>query len=341
MGLWLEVVLALALVAPAAGNDHTAQVGGLPALAPMSGPIEVVVARAPGELIEEMEHAGVDVHHAQRGVGDGRREFHALMTPGAQEFWAERGLEVLDTEDPPTQAEVAQDFSGRAGTPASLAGQNRQGPPDDAGSNGVGRGAPGDGRDPIDIPDGPLNVLRTDVFTNHAGTFVNVEVWSDEPTDTIGFEVVGTVDTLHAFVDAGEYLYHRTNNPVPIDAEPGDEIVITDGGGDTVTATLDERVPGAADGTSSPDGYESAFIEATWTPSSRARRSVRWPRSSRTWPRSSTCPRTRRGTAGRRWPPSARRGATRTSGPRPTSTATTAATTSPSRRSTPARRTRP
>lgn len=258
MGVWFTLVLALALVVPAVGSAQTTQAEGLPELAPMSGDLEVVVARAPGELVEEMEQAGVDVHHAQRHVADGVREIHALMTPGAQAFWSQRGLQVVDTDDVPSQAEVAREFSGAAGPPQA---RGSQGPPDDAGSNGVGRGAPGGAREPIDIPDGPLNVLRTDVFTNQAGTFVNVEVWSDDASDDITFEVAGTTETLNAFVDAGEYLYHRTSNPVPADAEPGDEIVITDDDGDSVSATMTEWLPGSPDGTDHPAGYQWHFVD--------------------------------------------------------------------------------
>lgn len=257
----LVLVLTLALVAPAVGNDSR-QAGGAEALGPTVGVVQVVLARAPGDLVQQMESAGVDVHHAQRSVGDDLREFHALMTPEAREHWSARGLQVVEVREAPSQSQVAAEFSGAAGTPATLARQRVQQAPEEPGSPGQGRSSPGDGKDPIEIPDGPLNVLRAEVFTNFSGTFLNLEVWSDDATDdTIDFEVGGTSGSLNAFVDVGQYLYHRTSNPVPTSAQPGDEIVISDDDGDSTSAILSDWVPGASGGAGHPDGYQWAFVD--------------------------------------------------------------------------------
>jgi hypothetical protein len=254
--------IALLLVLPVLGTGGAADAQGVPELSPGSGPIGMVVAEAHEDLVEQMEDAGVDVHHAQRSLGDGRREINALMTPGAQEFWAERGLEITSTSDVPSQDEIAREFSGAAGTPASLArARQGDGPPEEPGSPGQGRSNPGGGKDAIDIPDGPLNVLRADVFTNRDGTFVNVEVWSDDASDEVTFELAGESATLSRFVDSGEYLYHRTSNPLPTDAAPGDTLVVTDDDGDSVTAELTEWIPGVSGGIGHPEGYQWAFVD--------------------------------------------------------------------------------
>lgn len=261
--LLLTLSLALLLAVPAVGSGGPVEAQGLPELAPQSGTPEFLVAQASEELVEEMEQAGIDVHHSQRDIGDGDREINAIMTPGAQKFWAERGLRIVETEDLPTQEEVARDFSGAAGTPESLARarQENGGPPESPGTSGKGKSNPGGGEEGTQIPDGPLNVLRAEVFTSYAGTFANVEVWSDDRSDTISYELAGTTRTLSRFVDAGQYMYHRTSNPVPTDARPGDEVVVTDDDGDSVTATLSEWVPGESGGAGYPEGYQWAFVD--------------------------------------------------------------------------------
>lgn len=130
---------------------------------------------------------------------------------------------------------------------------------------------------------------RLDWFENYRGTFVNIEAKSSAgaAAETVltatldsgpGTEIgSGPTITLSRFVDAGQYLYHRTNQGVRVDAVP-DRARITSSAGGSVEGDFEQWL-GPVDGRERPrlpgrqptrGGYETlatgfvdSYIDAT------------------------------------------------------------------------------
>ncbi|MGH8866513.1 MAG: M14 family zinc carboxypeptidase [Actinomycetes bacterium] len=85
-----------------------------------------------------------------------------------------------------------------------------------------------------------LTVLRSEWFESIGGqTYLNVEVKSSAGEDSTTVLTVswdGNSYTLDRFVDAGEYLYHRFSNPIPVSEIPDDVTITSSMGGETTAA---------------------------------------------------------------------------------------------------------
>ncbi|GAB3060932.1 M14 family zinc carboxypeptidase [Intrasporangium mesophilum] len=115
-----------------------------------------------------------------------------------------------------------------------------------------------------------LTVLRSEWFTSlDDQRFISVEVKTDAPTAenilTVQWDSgpgtamgSGGSATMSRFVDAGQYMYHRFNAPIPISVEPS-QVRITSTEGGTATAAVTQWL-GAARKAPSPH-YVTDFVD--------------------------------------------------------------------------------
>jgi len=199
-------------------------------------------------VLDALAEAGFDVLHDERTVEGGGVAVSVAYHPRMEQTLRDLGAEIVGTRTAPTQEQLQREFVGRAATVT----------PDRAAPAG---GGPLAGRTPPQLlpEDGSIRVLRADWFTNYSATFLSVEVAAAGP-DAV---VTVTPDTgapfdLVAFVDRGVYLYHRVENPVPLDAPPT-TITVTADDGSTVTTPAQEWVDEAGDGY--PAGYRWGFTD--------------------------------------------------------------------------------
>ncbi|HSI81796.1 MAG TPA: M14 family metallopeptidase [Solirubrobacterales bacterium] len=113
-----------------------------------------------------------------------------------------------------------------------------------------------------------LTVLRSEWFESVGGeTYINVEVKSSAGADS---ETVLTVSwdgdshTMDRFVDAGQYLYHRFEEPIQVDEVP-EEVTISSSMGGEVTAPVTEWLgePRKADGPHYATGFVDHYMDPT------------------------------------------------------------------------------
>jgi hypothetical protein len=113
-----------------------------------------------------------------------------------------------------------------------------------------------------------LTVLRSEWFTSIGGqTYLNVEVKSSAGADSTTVLTASWGDTsvtMSRFVDAGQYLYHRFSEPVPVDAIP-DEVTITSSMGGSVTAPVEKWLgkPRKAPGPHYATGFVDHYMDPT------------------------------------------------------------------------------
>ncbi|MPZ53541.1 MAG: hypothetical protein GEU79_12550 [Acidimicrobiia bacterium] len=210
-------------------------------------------------VLESLRAAGLDVTHDVTSVEDGV-EATVILTDAEEELVGDIGGEVLSTTEIPTLEELQADLTPRHDSPTHVDGVDPEAitraktrvRPDPSGG---GR----DGRPPPTVPDTTLNLLRADSFQNFAGFFVSFEVHpalgeSDEVTVSWDEQNI----TLDVFTDVGQYLYHRTTNPVSADELP-DEVTMTSSDGTSITVPVTEWIPGEEEGF--PPGYQWGFTD--------------------------------------------------------------------------------
>jgi hypothetical protein len=136
-------------------------------------PEEVVGALievADGATLNLLESQGVDLAHWREPTDNGRMRGVAFVTPTDMELLDAMDVEIVETEELPSQEEVA---SQRMGNVDGLEIRERS-------NNGAGRGPGASSKvAPVD-EQGALRVLRADTFTNYAGDFLSVEVRVDD-----------------------------------------------------------------------------------------------------------------------------------------------------------------
>ena len=188
--------------------------------------------------IKAMEEAGLDITHGISAAAGGTFEVEAILTP-SQERDLPDGVTVLGREPAPSLDELEDDFFGNVQVEPS--------------APGAARAQSGGDRDAEPVAEsGSVRVLRADWFSNYAGLFLSIEARSANGADD---DLVVTFDDgsggtasigMDAFVDAGQYLYHRFPSPAPIAAVP-DTITVTSADGTTVTAPTREWAPVVGD----------------------------------------------------------------------------------------------
>jgi hypothetical protein len=172
--------------------------------------------------IDRLEQMGVDLAEYSKPAGDAI-EVHAILSPQESSDLRAKGFDVRDAIS--DQADVAKLRQDRTQTLSSLAAQAQ-------------------GAD-------TLTPLRAEWFTSVPGDqrFLNVELktsdtaatniltaaWDSGPGTELGS---GGTATMSRFSDAGQYMYHRFNSPLPLDVTPSKvRITSTSGGSVTVPVT--------------------------------------------------------------------------------------------------------
>ena len=113
-----------------------------------------------------------------------------------------------------------------------------------------------------------LTVLRSEWFESIGGqTNLNVEVKSSAGADSSTVLTVswdGNSQTMSRFVDAGQYLYHRFSEPIPVDQIP-EQVTITSTMGGETTAQVVEWLgePRKADGPHVATGFVDHYMDPT------------------------------------------------------------------------------
>jgi hypothetical protein len=113
-----------------------------------------------------------------------------------------------------------------------------------------------------------LTVLRSEWFESIGGqTYLNVEVKSSAGADSSTVLTVswdGDSQTMSRFVDAGQYLYHRFNDPIAVDEIP-DQVTITSSMGGETTAPVVQWLgePRKADGPHYATGFVDHYMDPT------------------------------------------------------------------------------
>ena len=201
--------------------------------------------------IKALEAAGVDITHDVGAAPDGTFEVEAVMRP-SEERDLPAGVTVLERSAAPQLDELQEDFFGNVQVAPDAAGDAA------AAARGADQGGPGPGAE-----EGSVRVLRADWFSNYAGVFLSIEARSANGPDdalTVTFDDgSGAIVTIamDAFVDAGQYLYHRFSSPEPIAAVP-EAVTVTSADGTSATAPTREWAPVAGGGTG--DDYQEGFV---------------------------------------------------------------------------------
>jgi Zinc carboxypeptidase/Chitobiase/beta-hexosaminidase C-terminal domain len=203
---------------PQPGVDETSEI------------VSVVVADQSGVL--DLIAAGADVTEYTRPVTGGL-EVHVVATAEEQAQLRAQGFAISETVV--GAAEVDAVRAERNAAIRQVARIEQTTSLDASADSGTG-GAAAAAAD-------ELTVLRSDWFESLGGeTYLSVEVKSSAGADSTTVLTVswaGGSFTMDRFVDAGQYIYHRFDEPVPVDDIP-DEVTITSSLGGTVTVPVTE-----------------------------------------------------------------------------------------------------
>ena len=193
---------------------------------------------------DEVNHliqAGADVTEYVKPTGDGV-DVHVVATDGEQARLSSLGFDVGETVISANQIQAVVDQREAA------VQRDRQ----------LERAAATD----------TLTVLRSEWFESIGGqTYLNVEVKSSAGADSTTILTASWGDnnvTMDRFVDAGQYLYHRFEVPVPTDTIPA-EVTITSSQGGSVTAPVVKWLgePRKAPGPHYATGFVDHYMDPT------------------------------------------------------------------------------
>jgi hypothetical protein len=208
------------------------------------------------DLIE----AGADVTEYTRPVADGL-EVHVVATPEEQSRLRAQGFAIAETVADADEVEAV--IEERADAVARVERIQQVGevaPSDAAGAAGADAAAT--------AATDTLTVLRSEWFDSIGGeTYLNIEIRSSAGADSTTVLTVswgGVSVTMGRFVDAGQYLYHRFNEPIPVDDIPA-EVTITSSAGGAVTAPVEEWLgePRRPDGPHYATGFVDHYMDPT------------------------------------------------------------------------------
>jgi hypothetical protein len=192
--------------------------------------------------ITDLIEAGADVTEYVKPIADGV-EVHVVATEAEQAHLRELGFDLGETVVDAAQVEAVIDERQAA------VQRDRQ----------IERAAATD----------TLTVLRSEWFESIGGqTYLNVEVKSSAGADSTTVLTASWGDsppvTMDRFVDAGQYLYHRFNEPIPVNAIP-DEVTITSSAGGSVTAPVEKWLgePRKAPGLHYATGFVDHYMDPT------------------------------------------------------------------------------
>jgi hypothetical protein len=109
-----------------------------------------------------------------------------------------------------------------------------------------------------------IKILRAEWFTSGGAKWLSVEAQTTQPaSNTLTVTWDGGSANMNNYTDAGVYLYHRFNTPVPLPGEVPDSVTVTSSLGGSATAEVDEWLEG---GFQLPEGYKTRFITGEQPP---------------------------------------------------------------------------
>ncbi len=246
------IALSIALALPAAEAEQALSTAADPLPAVPEEPRGAVIEVDDPSRLALLESRGVDLAHWTEQTEAGATRSIAFVTSRDLTLFDQMGVRVLEVSDLPTAEELA---SQRMGNVDGVEVRERV-------NNGRGRGQGSTGKPAPVMEDGSLRVLRADTFTNYAGDFVSFEVRSaNGRTDTVSVTYldggVSRTRNLTAFVDAGQYIYHRTPRAVRVDGTPA-EVTISSADGTQLTTPIE---PWATyDTMGYPEGFDWGFL---------------------------------------------------------------------------------
>ncbi|MBC6460698.1 M14 family zinc carboxypeptidase [Actinomadura sp. HBU206391] len=172
--------------------------------------------------IDRLQKLGVDLAEYSRPAGDGV-EVHAVLSPQESADLRAKGFDVRDAIA--DQADVAQLRQERGRTLGTLAKQ----------AQGADTLTPMRAEWFTSVPDNQ-KFLSVEVKTSDtAATNILTVTWDSGKGTEPGS---GGTATLSRFTDAGQYMYHRFNSPLPLNVTPTKvQITSTSGGSVTVPVT--------------------------------------------------------------------------------------------------------
>lgn len=197
---------------PSAASPSAAPPGAAPkapgpgTTSPKAPELALVRVIVPNQAaIDELLLTGYDLAEYRKPVGSGF-EVNIVASPDEQKALQRKGFTIKGVIA--NQADVQQNRTRRATT---LAVQKKA------------EARSGD----------TLTKLRAEWFTSTTGqTFLSVEVKTNNPTaeNVLTVTYAGGTATMDRFVDAGVYLYHRFNTPIPVARAPKNVVISsTDG----------------------------------------------------------------------------------------------------------------
>lgn len=187
---------------------------------------------------------GVDLAEFVSPLGEDQTLVYAVLAPSELEWIEDQGIQTLEDAADDLAAEQGQSVASADEVPEAVA--------------------------EVDT----LSEMRAHWFRTADG---NLYLDAEVKTDVEGGAATVTIDwgtgssTMRAFVDAGEYLYHRTSGgPLPIDAVP-EEVTFTSSAGAVLTTPVTEWL-GTPE--SDPAGYETDFVDSYLNPTQVTERIV-------------------------------------------------------------------
>lgn len=214
----LITVPSLLVLAPVYASAETEQVSSRSTNLleePEAADVVAVVASDRDE-VDRLVSTGVDLTHYRKPVAGGF-ELHAVVTDSEQDALREQGFDVRATVFGAEEMEAVREEREETVEALEAAAAAQE----------------------VDT----LEVLRADWFRSVGGRlYINLEVKSSlgEDSETVVTASWGDESiTLSRFTDAGEYLYHRTSEPYPLDSAP-DFVTFTSSAGGEATAPVTE-----------------------------------------------------------------------------------------------------
>ncbi|MBC6466416.1 M14 family metallopeptidase [Actinomadura alba] len=224
---WLALPLALVLTpAMLASSSVASQSSNVPAERRSTyeqngvALMRVIVPDQAG--IDRLEQLGVDLAEYSRPA-DGGVEVHAILSPQESKDLRDKGVDVRDAIA--DQTDVTQLRQERSQKLSTLAQQ----------AQGADTLTPMRAEWFTSLPD-DQKFLSVEVKTSDtAATNILTATWDSGPGTAPGS---GGTATMSRFTDAGQYMYHRFNTPLPLTSAPSKlEITSTSGGSITVPVT--------------------------------------------------------------------------------------------------------
>jgi hypothetical protein len=236
LAITVAAIAGLAALGLPAGADPGRLDGSVPALAEGDEAQLLRFAVAAGQVDQLAEQ--YDLAEYVAPLDDGRVEIHAVVNAAETSALESGGAELLGTLTDASDIDAA--MAERATTLEAIESAHAE----------------------VAETGQEFTVLRSEWFESlDGGTYLSVEVKSalgDDASNVLTASWGTQSRTMNRFTDAGQYMYHRFNQPVPISEIPS-EVTITSSAGNSITTPVTEWLgaPRKSDGPT----YVSSFVD--------------------------------------------------------------------------------